>query len=146
MATVSKSVLVEHSAEQMYELVQRVEDYPKFLPWCGGTTILERTPTSLVARIEINYHGVRANFTTANRNEPPQRIVIELRDGPFRQLDGTWRFRPLAPVACKVEFDLRYEFAGAVLERLIGPVFDHIAKTFIDAFVKRADDLSRLRS
>src|SRR5213079_2697960 len=108
-------------AEQMYELVQRVEDYPKFLPWCGGTTILERTPTSLVARIEINYLGVRANFTTANRNEPPQRIVIELRDGPFRQLDGTWSFRSLAPVACKVEFDLRYEFAGAILERLIGP-------------------------
>ncbi|HWZ71578.1 MAG TPA: type II toxin-antitoxin system RatA family toxin [Casimicrobiaceae bacterium] len=146
MASVSKSVLVEHSVEQMFDLVERVEDYPAFLPWCGGTTILERTPTALVARIDINYHGVRANFTTVNRNERPQRIVIELRDGPFRRLDGIWHFQPLAPTACKVVFDLRYEFAGPVLERLIGPVFDHIATTFIDAFVKRADDVHKQRS
>ncbi len=146
MASVSKSVLVEHSAQQMFDLVERVEDYPEFLPWCGGTTILERTPSALVARIDINYHGVRAHFTTANRNERPERIVIELRDGPFDRLDGTWRFRSLAPAACKVELDLRYEFAGPVLERFIGPVFDHIAATFIDAFVKRADDLPTPRS
>jgi ribosome-associated toxin RatA of RatAB toxin-antitoxin module len=146
MASVSKSVLVEHSAHQMFDLVERVEDYPTFLPWCGGTAILERTPTALVARIDIDYHGVVAHFTTANRNERPERIVIELRDGPFRKLDGTWRFRPLSPNACKVEFDLRYEFAGPVLEHLIGPVFDHIATTFIDAFVKRADALHKRRS
>ena len=146
MASVSKSVLVEHSAEQMFDLVERVEDYPEFLPWCGGTTILERTPTTSVARIDINYHGVRAHFTTANRNERPERIVIELRDGPFRQLDGTWHFQSLAPTGSKVVLDLRYEFAGPVLERLIGPVFDHIATTFIDAFVKRADDVHKQRS
>jgi ribosome-associated toxin RatA of RatAB toxin-antitoxin module len=145
MASVNKSVLVEHSAQQMFDLVDRVEDYPEFLPWCGGTTVLERTPEVLVSRIEINFHGVRANFTTANHNEPPERIVIRLRDGPFRQLDGTWRFRSLAVAACKVEFDLRYEFAAPVLEGLIGPVFDHIATTFIDAFVKRADDLHKQR-
>jgi ribosome-associated toxin RatA of RatAB toxin-antitoxin module len=146
MARVSKSVLVEHSAQQMFDLVERVEDYPEFLPWCGGVTIIERTTEALVARIEIDFHGVRANFTTANRNEPPERIVIALRDGPFRQLDGTWRFRPLAPAACKVEFDLHYEFAAPVLESLIGPVFSHIAATFIDAFVQRADDLHKKRS
>ena len=146
MASVSKLVLVEHSAEQMFDLVERVEDYPEFLPWCGGTAILERTPTAVLARIDINYHGVRAHFTTANRNERPELIVIELRDGPFRQLDGTWHFQSLAPAACKVVFDLRYEFAGPVLERLIGPVFDHIATTFIDAFVKRADDVGKRQS
>jgi len=145
MPSVSKSVLVEHSAQQMFDLVDRVEDYPEFLPWCGGTTILERTPDALISRIEINFHGVRAHFTTANRNEPPARIIIALRDGPFRQLDGTWRFRSLAPAACKVEFQLRYEFAAKVLEGLIEPVFNHIAATFIDAFVKRADDLHRQR-
>ena len=75
MASVSKLVLVEHSAEQMFDLVERVEDYPEFLPWCGGTAILERTPTAVLARIDINYHGVRAHFTTANRNERPERIV-----------------------------------------------------------------------
>lgn len=143
MPSVSKSVLVEHSAQQMFDLVDRVEDYPEFLPWCGGTTVLERTPEVLVSRIEINFHGVRAHFTTANRNDPPARIVIALRDGPFRQLDGTWRFRSLAPAACKVEFHLHYEFAARVLEGLIEPVFNHIAATFIDAFVKRADDLDK---
>jgi len=146
MASVSKSVLVEHSVEQMFDLVERVEDYPEFLPWCGGTAILERTPTAVLARIDINYHGVRAHFTTANRNERPERIVIELRDGPFDRLDGTWRFRSLAPEAWKGEVDLRHGFAGPVLERLIGPVFDHIAATFIDAFVKRADNLHKPRS
>jgi len=146
MASVSKSVLVEHGAQQMFDLVERVEDYPAFLPWCGGTTILERTPTASLVRIDINYHGVRAHFTTANRNVRPELIVIELRDGPFRQLDGSWHFQSLAPTACKVVFDLRYDFAGPVLERLIGPVFDHIATTFIDAFVKRADDMHKQRS
>jgi ribosome-associated toxin RatA of RatAB toxin-antitoxin module len=144
MATVSKSVLVEHSAEQMFDLVERVEDYPEFLPWCGGTAILERTPPAALVRIDINYHGVRAHFTTANRNERPERIVIELRDGPFRPR------RHLAfPVACahglQSRADLRYEFAGPVLERLIGPVFNHVAQTELD-FVKRADDLHKPRS
>jgi ribosome-associated toxin RatA of RatAB toxin-antitoxin module len=141
MASVSKSVLVEHTARQMFDLVERVEDYPAFLPWCAGATILERSLAAVVARIEINFHGVRAHFTTANRNEPSDRIVIALRDGPFRRLDGTWRFRSLSSAACKVEFDLRYEFAATVLEGLIGPAFDHIAATFIDAFVSRADQL-----
>jgi ribosome-associated toxin RatA of RatAB toxin-antitoxin module len=143
MASVSKSVLVEHSAQRMFDLVERAEDYPQFLPWCGGTAILERTATAAVVRIEINFHGVRAHFTTANRNEPPERIVIRLQDGPFRQLDGTWRFQSLGPSACKVQFDLRYEFAGTALERLVGPVFNHIATTFIDAFVKRADAVDK---
>jgi ribosome-associated toxin RatA of RatAB toxin-antitoxin module len=139
MASVQKSVLVSHSAAQMFELVERIEDYPRFLPWCGGATILERTPQETLARIDINYHGVRAHFTTSNRNRPPEQIVIELRDGPFRHLDGTWRFHALAAAASKVELDMHYEFASSVMERLIGPVFGHIAHTFVDAFVRRAE-------
>ncbi|MDQ2962605.1 MAG: type II toxin-antitoxin system RatA family toxin [Pseudomonadota bacterium] len=139
MASVQKSVLVPYSAVQMFELVERIEDYPQFLPWCGGATIFARTPVETLARIDINYHGVKAHFTTANRNQPYEKIVIELRDGPFRHLDGTWRFRSLAPDGCKVELALRYEFATPVLARLIGPVFSHIAHTFIDAFVRRAE-------
>ncbi|MEP6996562.1 MAG: type II toxin-antitoxin system RatA family toxin, partial [Betaproteobacteria bacterium] len=97
-----------------------------------------RSADGTLARIDIDYHGVRAYFTTANRNQPPDRIVIELRDGPFRRLDGIWQFRALAESACKVEFELNYEFATAVLETLIGPVFGRIADSFINAFVKRA--------
>ena len=139
MASVHKSVLVPYSAARMFALVERVEDYPAFLPWCGGAQRLEQNADQALVRIDINYHGVRAHFTTSNQNQAPDRIVITLRDGPFRRLDGTWSFRPLAADACKVEFALSYEFAGPALERLIGPVFNHIADSFIDAFVRRAE-------
>ena len=138
MHSVHKSVLVTYTAQQMFDLVEQIEDYPKFLPWCGGTKILERTAEQTLARIDIDYRGVRAHFTTANRNQAPERIVVELRDGPFRRLDGIWQFRALSDAACKVEFELNYEFATTVLEKLIGPVFGRIGDSFIDAFVKRA--------
>jgi ribosome-associated toxin RatA of RatAB toxin-antitoxin module len=141
MASVQKSVLVPYSAEQMFELVAGVEDYPKFLPWCGGAAVLEQGSVETLVRLDINYHGVRAHFITANRNQRPDRITIELHAGPFRHLDGTWRFLPLGANGSKVELELHYEFATAVLERLIGPVFGHIAHTFIDAFVRRAEDV-----
>ena len=138
MRSVHKSVLVPYSAQQMYDLVERVEDYPKFLPWCGGARILQQTTEETLARIDIDYYGMRTHFTTANRNQPPERILISLRDGPFRRLDGIWQFRALSDSACKVEFELNYEFATPVLEGLIGPVFGRIADSFIDAFAKRA--------
>jgi len=122
----------------MYDLVEDVEDYPAFLPWCGGVEVFERTSDHTVVRIDINFHGIRAYFTTENVNEPPKQIVMTLRDGPFRKLDGNWNFLPLAEQGCKIEFSLSYEFATATLEKLIGSVFDQIADSFIDAFVRRA--------
>jgi ribosome-associated toxin RatA of RatAB toxin-antitoxin module len=136
-------VLVPYSAEQMFELVAAIEDYPRFLPWCGGAAILERSAEETLARLDINYHGVRTHFVTANRNERPERIAIELREGPFRQLGGTWRFVSLAATGSKVELELHYEFSTAVLARLIGPVFTHIAHSFVDACVRRAEDVYR---
>ena len=141
MAKVDKSVLVPHSVEQMFTLVDEVESYPAFLPWCAGASVVGRTDAGPIARIEINFRGVRAHFTTANRNLPPNTIHISLRDGPFRLLEGVWQFRRLASNASKVEFMLQYEFATRVLEALIGPVFDNIADSFVDAFVKRADSV-----
>src|SRR5438552_14578900 len=140
MASVQKSVLVPYSAEQMFELVAAIEDYPKFLPWCGGAAILARGPEETLARLDINYHGARTHFITANRNERPERIAIELREGPFRQLGGKWRFLALGATGSKVELELHYEFATAVLARLIGPVFSHLGHTFFDAFGRRAQD------
>jgi len=141
MATVQKSVLVPYGREQMFELVERIEDYPRFLPWCGGATILERTGDETIARLDIVYRGVRAHFTTANRVERFERIVIALRSGPFRHLDGTWRFSALGADGSKVELTLGYEFASGMLGRLIEPVFNRIAVSFVDAFVHRADEL-----
>jgi len=141
MLSVRKSVLVPYSATAMFELVDRVELYPEFLPWCGGATVLARHEGGQTARVDINYHGVRAHFTTENANTPSERIVFALKDGPFRRLHGEWRFRPLADAGCKVEFELGYEFSTHLLERVVGPVFAHIANTFVDAFVRRAQSL-----
>ena len=141
MQRVTKSVLVPYPATRMFELVDRVEEYPQFLPWCGGAKVLEHSGDRKTARIDIDYHGVRAHFTTDNVNRPPESIVITLKDGPFRHLHGEWRFRALGETGCKVEFDLAYEFATNLLDKVIGPVFSHIANTFIDAFVKRAENV-----
>jgi ribosome-associated toxin RatA of RatAB toxin-antitoxin module len=138
MAVVEKSVLIERTAVQMFELVDHVEDYPKFLPWCGGTELLERTDTKTAARIHISYHGLKAHFATENTKETPRRMNIALREGPFRSMDGGWRFTPLGETACKVEFRLQYEFSSKILEKALGPVFHHIANTFVESFVKRA--------
>ena len=143
MQCVKKSVLVPYSAARMFELVDRVEDYPQFLPWCAGARVLESEPGGKTARLDIDYHGVRAHFTTANTNTPPSLIVVRLKDGPFRTLHGEWRFRALRDDACKVEFDLTYEFSSGLLDRAIGPVFSRIANTFIDAFVRRAEAVYR---
>jgi ribosome-associated toxin RatA of RatAB toxin-antitoxin module len=144
MQCVQKSVLVPYSAMQMFELVDRIEDYPKFLPWCAGAHVLEAHAGGKTARLDIDYHGVRAHFTTDNANTPGALIVVTLKDGPFKHLHGEWRFKPLSSEACKVEFDLTYEFSSGLLDHVIGPVFSHIANTFIDAFVHRAESVYRM--
>ena len=139
MSVVEKSVLVGHSAQQMFELVDAVEAYPEFLPWCDRTHVLYRDEATTRATIHINYRGARQSFTTENAKERPGNMKVGLVEGPFRVLDGEWRFTELARDACKIDFRLRYEFSSKVLEMLVGPVFSHIANTMVDAFVKRAE-------
>ena len=141
MTRVQKSVLVPYSAGQMFDLVERIDDYPRFLPWCAGAKIVGETEHGPLVRIDINYHGVRAHFTTENRGRRPEEIVVELRDGPFRHLAGIWRFQALSGIACKIELQLDYEFSTHLLERLIGRAFRHVATSFVDAFVRRAEAL-----
>ena len=139
MAVVHKTVLLGYSAEQMFALVDRVEDYPQFLPWCGGVEVKEREEDRLVATLKINYHGVRQSFTTENTNVRPSSMTMRLLEGPFKHLHGTWQFKPLREDACKIEFDLQYEFSNKLIEQIIGPVFNMIANSFIDSFSKRAE-------
>lgn len=141
MALVEKSVLIAHSAAQMFDLVDRVEDYPVFLPWCSRTELKFRDAQKTAATLWINYHSVKSHFTTENSKEYPLLMTIRLVDGPFRRLEGLWKFRPLAENACKIEFQLSYEFSSRMFEKVIGPVFSHIANTFVDAFVKRASQV-----
>lgn len=139
MAAVHKTVFLGYSAEQMFALVDKVEDYPKFLPWCGGVDVKHRDDNKLTATLLINYHGVKQSFTTENTNVPPTSMKMRLLEGPFKLLDGTWNFKPLRADACKIEFDLHYEFSSRILEQMIGPVFNMIANSFVDSFCKRAE-------
>ena len=151
MKHVKKSVLLWYSAHEIYELVIDVESYPKFLPWCERAEILERNADGLTARLHLAYSGLRHAFTTRNVQVPGESVQVTLVDGPFSQLDGLWRFVPL-PVpgagahpgtasACKIEFDMRYAFANGLLDAAISPVFDRIAGTFVDSFVRRAEQV-----
>lgn len=141
MAVVEKSVLIEHTAAHMFDLVDDVERYPQFLPWCGGVEVHEKIERQTVATLHIKYHGIKAHFSTVNQKEFPLLMTIRLRDGPFKRLDGNWRFTPLGETACKVELHLHYEFSSRLLEKAVGSVFNHIANTFIESFVKRAKDV-----
>jgi ribosome-associated toxin RatA of RatAB toxin-antitoxin module len=139
MAVVHKSVLLGYSAEQMFALVDNIEDYPKFLPWCGGTEVGQRDGEKVVATLRINYHGVKQTFSTENLHVRPASIMMTLLEGPFKHLHGTWTFKALRADACKIDFDLHYEFSSRVLEQVIGPVFSMIANSFVDSFCKRAE-------
>ncbi|WP_165008846.1 type II toxin-antitoxin system RatA family toxin [Neisseria yangbaofengii] len=139
MKTVEKSVLVLHSAKQMFELVDRVEDYPKFLPWYSKTEIIERADTELKARLFMDYMGVRQSFATYNHNISGKEIKMDLLEGPFKTLCGTWRFVDLGDDMCQIEFKLEYEFSSTILSAMISPVFNHLSGTLVDAFVKEAD-------
>ena len=138
MAEVRRSVIVEHSPEQMFGLVDAVERYPEFLPWCGGVSLLRRDEHVTRATIQINYHGLKQSFTTENAKQAPSDMRIQLVEGPFRRLEGGWRFTGLAGQGCKVELELSYEYSSRLLEKLVGPVFNRIAETLIEAFVRRA--------
>lgn len=141
MPSVHKSVLLAHSTERMFGLVADVEDYPQFLPWCGGSVVHERTMRRMLATVKIDYRGIRQSFTTENELHSPHRITMKLRDGPFSALDGLWHFHTLRHDACKIEFRLDYAFKSGLLGQALIPVFDHIARSFVDAFVKRADQI-----
>lgn len=138
---VEKSVLVGYSAQRMYDLVERVEDYPTFLPWCGGTEVKRQGGEAVVATVRIDYRGLKQSFTTENAHQAPHLIGMKLKEGPFSRLEGSWRFIPLNETACKIEFKLHYLFSSKILEKLVSPVFDYIANSFVDAFVKRAEEI-----
>lgn len=141
MPIVEKSVLIERTQAQMFALVDAVESYPEFLPWCGGTQLHERTPTLTVATLHLSYGGVRSRWSTQNTKEEPHLMHIQLREGPFKRMEGHWRFSALGDTACKVEFYLHYDFSSPLLARVMGPVFNSVAETLVESFVKRAQEI-----
>jgi ribosome-associated toxin RatA of RatAB toxin-antitoxin module len=141
MSQVVKSVLVPYSPAEMFELVDGVELYTKFLPWCAGTELHFRDEATTEATIRIGYMQIRQDFTTVNSKRFPEEMLLRLKSGPFRNLEGYWRFKPLGDAACKIEFMLQYDFSSGLLEKVLGPVFGHIANSLVDAFVERAENV-----
>jgi ribosome-associated toxin RatA of RatAB toxin-antitoxin module len=139
MHNIHKSAIVLHPAQKMFQLVDSVENYPQFLPWCGSTQIIERDNDKTIASIEISYKGLRQTFTTENTKKQNQEMIIKLINGPFKSLSGQWIFKNLDKDSCQIELKLEYEFSNVILEKLISPVFNMIANTFIDEFIKEAN-------
>jgi ribosome-associated toxin RatA of RatAB toxin-antitoxin module len=150
MKHVKRSVLLWYSPREMYELVTAVGDYPAFLPWCERAEVIEQHDDGMTARLTLAKRGVRHAFTTRNRHLDGREVRVALVDGPFSELEGSWQFVPVSragveldpdAAACRIEFDLRYGFSSAALESLVSPVFDHIANTLVDSFVRRAEQI-----
>jgi ribosome-associated toxin RatA of RatAB toxin-antitoxin module len=156
MKHVRKSVLLWYSPREMYDLVVGVPEYPRFLPWCARAEVIDQAEHAMTARLHIAYAGVKHAFTTRNAHVPGEQVQVALVDGPFSVLEGAWKFMPLAapgdgrgagvapevlPQACKIEFDLAYAFSSKALEAVVSPVFDRIANSFVDAFVRRAEQV-----
>lgn len=144
MKSIHKSVLLWHSAHEMFALVTDVASYPQFLPWCDQACVLDETPLGMTAKVGMSVSGLRQSFTTRNTHEADRRVFMQLVDGPFSRLDGTWEFIALGDGtqrACKIDFRLNYGFSSSALATVVGPVFDKIAGSLVDAFVKRADQV-----
>ena len=144
MKTVHKSVLIWYSPHEMYVLVTDVNRYSEFLPWCDRARVVAEHDDGMTAELGISFSGVRQTFSTRNVHIPDACVDMKLLNGPFSQLDGKWNFIALgdgSQRACKVELTLNYGFDNAALAKLVGPVFDKIASTLVDAFVKRAQQV-----
>lgn len=127
----------------MFELVDRVEAYPEFLPWCRGVDLIERSAQVTSARIDIAWRGLETHFATRNTKRPPEAMDLEFLEGPFESFTGAWRFAPLGEAGCRVEFALDYKFSSAALELALGPLFNHILGSVVDRFVARAEEVAR---
>jgi len=139
MKRIVRSAIVEHDAAAMYALVEDIEAYPRFLPWCREARVRERTPQRTVATLAVGLKGLRYRLTTQNANRPGEAIDLQLLEGPFRHFAAHWRFSALGPRAARIEFAMEYQFAGALVSRALGPLFETIADTMVDAFNRRAD-------
>lgn len=141
MKKIARSAIVEHGAAQVYALVEDIESYPRFLPWCLSARVQERDSTETLASLEVGMRSLRQSFTTRNTNDPGLSIRMRLVEGPFRHFAASWRFDALGPGACRIEFALEYEFSSRSIGKLLGPLFDHIANAMVDAFSRRAEQV-----
>lgn len=139
MTQISRNALVPYTVEEMYQLVDNIEAYAEFLPWCRSTQVMARDEQEVKASIEIARGALHKSFTTLNRMQHNKMIEMRLVEGPFKHLEGFWRFDALkAGQASKISLDLSFEFESKLVALAVGPVFNQIANSMVDAFCKRA--------
>ena len=130
----------------MFALVEDIERYPLFLPWCVAAEVKSRSQGATLATLTVGVAGLRQSFTTQNENRSPDAIDLKLVEGPFRRFAAAWRFQRLGAQACKVEFSMEYEFASRTVAAVLQPLFEHIADSMVDAFSRRADEIQAAKS
>ncbi|MPY25001.1 ubiquinone-binding protein [Shewanella psychropiezotolerans] len=143
MPQISRSVLVRFSAMQMYEIVNDVESYKEFLPGCVGGKVLEFDGETMLASVDVSKAGISKTFTTRNQVIPGKSIQLSLENGPFKHLLGEWRFTELTEDACKIDFELSFEFSNSLVELAFGKVFKELMSSMVTAFTGRAKVIYR---
>jgi ribosome-associated toxin RatA of RatAB toxin-antitoxin module len=138
MTHVQKSALVKYSALQMFDLVNDIEAYPRFLPWCAGSRIIKREGDVVEAELMISKGGFKKSFSTRNKIDPGGKITVSLLEGPFSFLEGVWNFMPLREDASKISLDLEFEMSSALASLAFGAVFNQICNTMVASFTERA--------
>jgi ribosome-associated toxin RatA of RatAB toxin-antitoxin module len=138
MTVIKRDKIIPFTAQQMYDLVNQIEDYPTFLPWCSASQVLSRTDDEIKAELTLAKGGIEKSFTTLNRLQKDKMIEVRLVSGPFKQLEGFWRFEALDEKSCKVSLDLEFEFANFLIGLALGPVFTQVTNMLVDAFCERA--------
>jgi len=138
---IRRSALVPFGADKMFSLVNDIASYPKFLPWCKSTQIHSEQETEMRASIEMAKAGLHKSFTTKNRLQKNKTIEMQLVKGPFKHLQGYWKFERLDNDACKISLDIEFEFSNKILSMTIGPIFTQICNTLLESFVKRAQEV-----
>lgn len=140
MTIVKKTKVVPFKPEQMYALVNDVEKYPEFLPYCDDSIVHHRDEDEVKASLVIGAAGMSKSFTTRNLLQAGKMIEIRLVDGPFKHLEGFWRFDHHEE-GCLISMDLEFEFAGGMFSMILGPVFEQVTEKMVDAFCQRAEQV-----
>jgi ribosome-associated toxin RatA of RatAB toxin-antitoxin module len=139
LATIRRSALVMHSAEDMFSLVNDVTSYPLFMDGCHAVEVFEHTDQTMLARLDLKKAGVHISFMTRNNLTAPSGIEMTLEDGPFKTFLGIWKFKPLTNTACKVSLDLDFEFKNRGLGLAASNLFSGVASKLVDSLCTRAD-------
>jgi ribosome-associated toxin RatA of RatAB toxin-antitoxin module len=138
MANVCTSVCVNYTPMEMYDLVNDVQAYPSYIPLCKEVKLLAKTSDKLRATITMAKGKIKLSFTTENSMEAGRTIHMKLVEGPFKRLNGVWRFEPCGTDGCEATFRIDFEFANALLGMAFGGFFKEVSETMIDAFCREA--------